>query len=107
MSRPLDVQPDALDAAAGVLAAGAAAVSDLATTLQASCLAPPRVGDVQAAAAFGQAHYDWVQTRFEDLVASADELAHHGQQLAATAQRYRGADTGAANGLGEAPGGRP
>jgi len=43
--------------------------------LEGSCESVPKVGDVQAGLAFGQAHYDWAQTRFEDLGASADELA--------------------------------
>jgi len=36
--------------------------------LEGSCESVPKVGDVQAGLAFGQAHYDWAQTRFEDLV---------------------------------------
>jgi len=44
------------------------------TALEGSCESVPKVGDVQAGLAFGQAHYDWAQTRSADLAASADEL---------------------------------
>ncbi|GAB2910739.1 hypothetical protein GCM10027047_06210 [Rhodococcus aerolatus] len=104
MGSPLDVTPDALDEAARALVAAAAAVEQVGTSLEGRCLTQPRVGDVQAAAAFGQAHYDWAQTRFEDLVASAEQLDHQADLLRATATRYRGADTDGASGIDEAPG---
>lgn len=59
---------------------------------------------MQAAAAFGQAHYDWAQTRFEDVVAAAQELDHQSGLLRATATRYRTTDTRGAGGINAAPG---
>ena len=107
MSPPLDVVPDALEEAARALVAAAAATEQVGTALEGRCLSQPRVGDVQAAAAFGQAHYDWAQTRFEDLLAAAAALEPHGAQLRADAAGYRGTDTAAAVGLGRAPGVEP
>ena len=67
---PLDVQPDALDAAAAALARIAGEVRDAGTRLEHATLSPPRVGDLPATAVFDQAHYDWTQTRFEDRIGS-------------------------------------
>ena len=96
---PLDVQPDALDAAAAALARIAGEVRDAGTRLEHATLSPPRVGDLPATAVFDQAHYDWTQTRFEDLTASADGLDHLGGTLHAAAARYRDRDDVGANGL--------
>jgi hypothetical protein len=100
VGQPLDVSSAALDDAARILVSAAAAIEDVGTALEGRCLTQPRVGDVQAAAAFGQAHYDWSQTRFEDLVASAQGLDHDAELLRTTAARYRGTDADGATGLG-------
>jgi len=60
--------------------------------LEGSCESVPKVGDVQAGLAFGQAHYDWAQTRFEDLGASADELADVARMLKSSADAFTGQD---------------
>lgn len=63
-----------------------------ATALEGSCESVPKVGDVQAGLAFGRAHYDWAQTRFEDLSASADELADVARMLKSSADAFTGQD---------------
>lgn len=99
MTVPLDVAPDALDAAAATLARLAGEVRDAGARLESATLSPPRVGDLPATAVFDQAHYDWTQTRFEDLTASADGLDHLGETLRAAAGRYRNQDDVGADGL--------
>ncbi len=63
---------------------------------------------------FGQAHYDWAQTRFEDLIASADELAQVSTLLTRAAEAFAGQDQrtrqvldGIVSALGDHPGGDP
>lgn len=62
------------------------------TALEGSCESVPKVGDVQAGLAFGQAHYDWAQTRFEDLTASAEELVDVAKLLESSAAAFAGQD---------------
>ncbi|GAA3031217.1 hypothetical protein [Actinokineospora globicatena] len=100
------------DADLGKLTEGAAAIDalskrteELAVQLQGACAAPPRVGDVQATAVYQQAHFDWAQTRFEDLAASETELAGFAAKLRETAATYRGDDTATARALGRIIGG--
>ena len=46
----------------------------------------------QTGLAFGQAHYDWAQTRFEDLTASAEELVDVAKLLESSAAAFAGQD---------------
>ncbi|WP_121392490.1 hypothetical protein [Actinokineospora cianjurensis] len=96
----------------GKLAEGATALDDLAkrteelaVRLQGACAAPPQVGDVQATAVYQQGHFDWTQTRFEDLVASEVEVAGFARKLRETAAAYSGDDTATARALGRIIGG--
>lgn len=99
MSLPLEVHLDALDVAAGDLARIGAAVAGVGTQLEAATLSPPRVGDLPATAVFSQAHYDWTQTRFEDLAASTEGLSQLAEALRAAAVRFRAQDESGANDL--------
>ncbi len=53
------VTPAVLDAAAGEVARAGGELRAQATALEGSCESVPKIGDVQAGLAFGQAHYDW------------------------------------------------
>ena len=99
MTVPLEVDPAALDAAGSVLALLAGRVDAVGRQLETATMSPPNVGDLPATAAFSQAHYDWTQTRFEDLVASAQGFDHLAQTVHAVGVRYANGDTGGANGL--------
>lgn len=96
MSLPLEVHVDALDVAAGELARIAAAVAGVGAQLEAATLSPPRVSDLPATAVLTQAHYDWTQTRFEDLTASTEGLDHLAEALRAAAVLFRAHDEGGA-----------
>jgi hypothetical protein len=70
------------------LTAGAAWADRLAVEFRASgdrlqlgCQAAPKVGNVQAAAAYQQAHFVWAQTRFEDLMAGHAQLTEVAEGL--------------------------
>ncbi|SES42489.1 hypothetical protein [Actinokineospora terrae] len=96
----------------GKLTEGAKALDDLAkrteelaVRLQGACAAPPQVGDVQATAVYQQAHFDWTQTRFEDLAASEAEVAGFATRLRETAAAYSGDDAATAQALGRIIGG--
>jgi uncharacterized protein YukE len=78
---------------------GAAKIDELATTagnlaneIEGECESPPKVGNVQAAAVYQQGHYDWSQTRFEDLMASSAHLAALAKNLRVTASTYARCD---------------
>lgn len=86
------VTPAVLTAAADQIASVGKELHAQATELEGSCESVPKVGDVQAGLAFGQAHYDWAQTRFEDLTASADELAQVATLLTSSAEAFAGQD---------------
>ena len=104
------VDADTIEAAARGLEALAGQVRAAGTLLEGSCLSVPEVGDVQAAAAFGQAHYDWAQTRFEDLEASSTGLATLAAALSGAARAYRSTEDDTAAALDVvlgAAGGRP
>jgi hypothetical protein len=77
-----------LDQGASQLGGLAAKTHDLAVEVEGECEAPPKVGDVQATAVYQQAHYDWTQTRFEDLMASEAHLGVLSQKLHAVASNY-------------------
>ena len=70
----VQVTPAVLTATADQVASAGRELRAQATELEGSCESVPKVGDVQAGLAFGQAHYDWAQARSADLAASADEL---------------------------------
>lgn len=85
---------------------GAAKIDELATgtdhvagEIEGECESTPKVGDVQAAAIYQQAHYDWSQTRFEDLMASGAHLDALAKNLRATASTYAHSDAQAAQTL--------
>ncbi len=84
----VQVTPAVLTATADQVASAGRELRAQATELEGSCESVPKVGDVQAGLAFGQAHYDWTQTRFEDLVASADELAEVSTLLNSAADAF-------------------
>ncbi|MGH3826030.1 MAG: hypothetical protein ACRDQX_02465 [Pseudonocardiaceae bacterium] len=65
---------------------------NLAVDIEGGCESRPKVGNVQAAAVYQQAHYDWSQTRFEDLMASGAHLAALAKNLRATASTYTHGD---------------
>lgn len=82
---------------------GAAKIDELATNtdhlaveIEGECESTPKVGNVQAAAVYQQAHYDWSQTRFEDLMASGAHLAALAKNLRATSATYAHSDAQAA-----------
>jgi len=54
--------------------------------VQGAGLAAPAVGDVRGAVVFQQAWYDWVQTRFEDLLATRDRTTGAVDRLRATTE---------------------
>lgn len=76
----------------GAIGTLATETGDLAVRLQGGCQAPPRVGDTQATAGYQRAHFDWTQTRFEDLVASERALAGLAGKLRESASTYAGQD---------------
>ena len=86
------VTPAVLDAAAGEVARAGGELRAQATALEGRCESVPKVGDVQAGLAFGQAHYDWAQTRFEDLTVSAEELVDVAKLLESSAAAFAGQD---------------
>lgn len=85
----LHVNFDQLDSGVEDLRRVAATTKSQATELEGECESVPRVGDVQAAAVFQQAHYDWTQTRFEDLMESEAKLAAAASRLQVTVADYR------------------
>lgn len=90
------VTPTELDQGATKIDQLATGTNDIATKIEGACASPPKVGDVQATAVFQQAHYDWTQTRFEDLMASRANLATLAENLRATAKTYAQSDAQAA-----------
>jgi len=86
------VTPAVLTGVAGEVAGAGRELHAQATALEGSCESVPKVGDVQAGLVFGQAHYDWAQTRFEDLTASADELVQVSTLLKNSAETFTGQD---------------
>lgn len=86
------VTPAELSSTSDAVAASAKKIRAQATTLEGSCESVPKIGDVQAGLVFGQAHYDWAQTRFEDLIASADELVEVAQLLKSSAEAFASQD---------------
>jgi hypothetical protein len=80
-------------------------IATLAVRLQGACQAPPKVGDVQATAVYQQGHFDWTQTRFEDLIASETELGKFAAKLRETARTYSGNDAHTAAALRQIIGG--
>lgn len=88
----VQVTPAVLTAAAQQIVGAGKELHAQATALEGTCASVPKVGDVQAGLAFGQAHYDWAQTRFEDLTASADELAQVSTLLKGAAAAFAGQD---------------
>ncbi len=88
----VQVTPAVLRATAHRIGAASTELRGQATALEGSCEAVPKVGDVQAGLPFGQAHYDWVQTRFEDLMASADELRDVANLLTGAAELFAAQD---------------
>jgi uncharacterized protein YukE len=94
------VRPHQLDASATSISAHARAIKAQATKLEGECESTPKVGDVQAAALFQQDHYDWTQTRFEDLIASEEALSTFARNLHATADDFRTTDAQVAEAMG-------
>ena len=90
------VTPAELDQSATGIDQLAAGTGNLAVQLQGACESTPKVGDVQATAVYQQAHYDWTQTRFEDLMAAEAHLAAFADNLRATATAYARSDADAA-----------
>ncbi len=90
------VIPAELDQGAAKLEELATSTDHLAGEIEGECESIPKVGDVQAAAVYQQAHYDWSQTRFEDLLASGAHLTALAEKLRATASTYAHSDAQAA-----------
>jgi hypothetical protein len=90
------VIPAELDQGAAKLEELAINSDHLADEIEGECESTPKVGDVQAAAVYQQAHYDWSQTRFKDLMASGAHLAALADKLRATASTYAHGDAQAA-----------
>jgi uncharacterized protein YukE len=86
------VIPAELDQGAAKLEELATSVEHLAGEIEGECESTPKVGDVQAAAVYQQAHYDWSQTRFEDLMAACAHLTAAAEKLRATASTYAHSD---------------
>lgn len=90
------VDPAELDQGAAKIDELATDTGDLAVQIEGACESTPKIGNVQAAAVYQQAHYDWSQTRFEDLVASGAHVAALATNLRATASTYAQCDDQAA-----------
>ena len=88
----VQVTPAVLTGAADQIAGAGKELHAQVTVLEGVCESVPKVGDVQAGLAFGQAHYDWAQTRFEDLTSSADELTHVSTLLTNATEAFAGQD---------------
>jgi uncharacterized protein YukE len=88
----LHVRPAVLGTTAESFASAAKEIRSQGTALEGSCESVPKVGDVQAALVFGQAHYDWAQTRFEDLAASAEDLVEVSQLLKKSGEAFAAQD---------------
>lgn len=87
-----EVNLNQLDSGMSEVRGLAATTKSQATELEGECESTPKVGDVQAAAVFQQAHYDWTQTRFEDLMESETKLGTAADNLHKTVTKYRNSD---------------
>ncbi|GIH03918.1 hypothetical protein Rhe02_19850 [Rhizocola hellebori] len=85
-----EVSPAELTAGAAWADRLAAEFRAIGDRLQLGCQAAPKVGNVQAAAAYQQAHFGWAQTRFEDLMAGHAALTKVADGLREIAARRTG-----------------
>jgi len=91
-----EVKPQKLIAASKQTARLAKRTRSDAMKLEGESDTPAAVGDVQQAAGYQQAVYDWIQTRFEDLMASELKLGDLATGLNKAAAEYLLSDDEAA-----------